>query len=71
MERLQALKVIVYMAAVLLVVELGMLVLMIRPTSFFLWGTLAVIAIICTYLIRLSLGLLAELKEREQNNNPK
>ncbi len=63
------LKTIVWMASALLVVELVMLIVMIRPHSFFIWATLAVIALMCLYLIRLSLGLIGELEERDQQRN--
>ena len=69
MEKLKMLRTIVWMASVLLLVELAMLVVMIRPTSFFVWATLAVIALMCVYLIRLSLGLIGELQNREKQDN--
>ncbi|MDL2319572.1 hypothetical protein LJC45_00360 [Alistipes sp. OttesenSCG-928-B03] len=65
MERLRTLTTIVWMIAGLLVLELGMLVVMFWPGSFYLWASIGIIAILCLYLVRLSLSLLAEQKKKE------
>lgn len=66
MDRFKGLTIVVYILAGLLVFKLGMLVVMLRPNSAQLWLSLAVLAIICLYLISLSLGLIKELKNKQK-----
>lgn len=64
MERFKRLKTIVYLLIFILVVEIGMLIMMIRPTTFQPWAAIGVIAVVCLYLGVLSLGLIKELNEK-------
>ena len=67
MERLKNLRTIVWLIAGIMALELGMLVVMLRPSSFFLWATLGLFALMCVYLVRLSLMLIRELEKKEQD----
>jgi hypothetical protein len=64
MERLKTLTTLVYLLAGLLLFELGFLVFQIRPQTLVLWVTLGAIVVVCLYLVRLALGLLKELKDK-------
>lgn len=64
MDRFQLLKTIVYILTGLLLFEIGMLIVMIRPTSFQPWAALGVIAVVCIYFSIMSLGLIKELKDK-------
>jgi ABC-type multidrug transport system permease subunit len=66
MERLKTLTTLVYLLAGLLVLELAFLIHLLRPQRMVLWMTLGAIAVVGIYLVRMSLGLLRELKEREE-----
>ena len=70
MEKLRNLRTIVWLIAGIMALELGMLVVILRPGSFFLWATLGLFALMCVYLVRISLMLIKELekKEKEQDN---
>ncbi len=67
MERLRNLRTVVWIIAGIVAVELGMLVVMLRPGSFFLWATLGLFALMCVYLVRICLVLIKELEKKEQN----
>lgn len=63
MERLKTLKSVVYVIAVILAIQLGLLIYIIRPSRFVLWSGFAVVTLMCIYLIRLSISVLNELIE--------
>lgn len=65
MERLRTLRTIILLIAGLLALELGMLVVMLRPGFFYLWASVGIIALLSAYLVRLSLMLVKELKQKE------
>lgn len=67
MERLRTLRTTVWLIAGIVALELGMLALMLRPGSFFLWAALGVFTLMCVYLVRISLVLIKELEKKEQN----
>ena len=67
MERLRNLRTVVWIIAGIVAVELGMLVVMLRPGSFFLWAALGLFALMCVYLVRICLVLIKELEKKEQN----
>jgi hypothetical protein len=50
-----------------LAVEFAMLIAIVRPSAVFLWATIAVIAVLCIFLIAICIGLLNELKESDKN----
>lgn len=64
MERFDSLKIVIWLIAVILLVEIGMLIATMRPSGFFQWATIIIIGVLMLYLVRLSLGLLSELKDR-------
>ncbi len=64
MDKLKFLRMIVTVLAVLLGVELVVLVMMIKPATPALWLTIGVIALVGIYLVRVSLGLIKELKDK-------
>ncbi len=66
MERLRTLKTLCITLLAVLVVELAFLVLQLRPASLTLWVTLAVIALSSLLLARMALGVIRELKERQE-----
>lgn len=65
MERLRNIRTNVWIIAGIVALELGMLVAMLRPDSFFLWATLGVFALMCVYLVRLCLMLVKELEKKQ------
>ncbi len=67
MERLRNLRTVVWIIAGIVALELAMLVAMLRPSSFFLWATLGVLALMCVYLVRICLVLIKESEKKEQN----
>lgn len=66
MERLKTFRTIIWLVAAIFVVEVGMLVVMLRPESAFLWMTIGIIALLGLYLIRLSLVMVKDLEEFEK-----
>lgn len=66
MERLKTFRTIIWLVAAIFVVEVGMLVVMLRPDSAFLWMTIGIIALLGIYLIRLSLVMVKDLEEFER-----
>lgn len=69
MENLQTLRKIVYTCAVLFAVQLIVLVVMVRPSTFYVWAALGVIALLCVYLVTISLHLLRELDEKRRKED--
>lgn len=69
MERFDSLKVIIWLITVIIVIEAIMLAVIMRPSTFFEWATIAIIVVLLLYLVRLSLGLLSELKDKHLKNN--
>ncbi len=67
MERLRNFRTIVWLIAGIVALELGMLAVILRPGSFYLWATLGVFALMCIYLVYLCLTLIKELEKKEQN----
>lgn len=65
MERLRTFRTIIWLIAGIVAIELGMLVVMLRPDSFFLWATLGLLAMMCVYLVRISLVLIKELEKKQ------
>lgn len=57
---------IVYTCAIIFAVQLGVFVVMLRPSTFYIWAGLAVMAILCLYLVRIALLLLDELDKRDR-----
>lgn len=70
MENAKKIKIIIGLLAGILVFELIMLLLILRPLTFFLGMTLGVILIVNIYLVVLSLSLL-KLLEKNKLSNPK
>ena len=66
MERLRTLKTLCITLLAVLVVELAFLVVQVRPAATTLWVTLAVIALSSLLLARMALGVIRELKERQE-----
>lgn len=66
MENLKAIRKIVYLCAVIFAVQIGIMILMLRPDSFFVWAGFGVLAVVCLYLIRISLLLLDEMGKRDK-----
>lgn len=64
MENPKLLRVIIYVLVVMLLLQLALLCVVLRPEGFFLWAILAVIAIICLYLAAISLGLIRMLLKK-------
>lgn len=69
MERLKTFRTVIWLIAGILILEVGMLIVMLQPDSAFLWMTIGIIALLCAYLVRLSLMFLGELKEFEEKKN--
>lgn len=67
MERLKTLKYVIWIAALLLVLQLSILIAVMFPLTNFLWLTVAVVAIVGLYLVRIALVLLGELEKKEKD----
>ncbi len=68
MERLRTLRSVVLICIVLLFAELGLLVWLVRPATFYVWSAFGVIALLCVYLARISLMMIRERQEQEKQN---
>ena len=66
MEKLKAIKSIIWIAGTLFFLQLVMFIIMLRPLNTYMWISIAVLAILGIYFIRVSLSLAKELKERMQ-----
>lgn len=71
MERLKTFRYIVWMAAVLLLVQLVMFVAVMFPLTTFLWLFVGVMAVLVLYLVRISLVLIGELEKKERDDGGK
>lgn len=68
MENAKKIKVVIGLLAGILVFEVFMLLIMLRPLTFYLGMTLGVILIVNIYLVALSLSLLKQLEKHKQSN---
>lgn len=68
MENAKKIKVVIGLLAGILVFEVFMLLIMLRPLTFYFGMTLGVILIVNIYLVVLSLSLLKQLEKHKQSN---
>ena len=66
MERSKQLRKIIFLLAAILICELLFLGYLLKPGSMFIWISIGVIAVVCLYLIVISLSLIKELNKTEK-----
>ncbi len=66
MERSKQLRKIIFLLAAILIFELLFLGYLIKPGSIFIWISIGIIAVVCLYLIVISLALIKELNKPEK-----
>lgn len=66
MERSKQLRKVIFLLTAILVLELVFLGYLVRPGSVFIWTSIGVIAVVCLYLIVISLALTRELNKTEK-----
>lgn len=64
MEKLKTIKSIIWIAGALFFIQLVMLAVVLNPSAPVIWLSLAVLAILGLYFIRVSLTLAKELRDR-------
>lgn len=69
MENAKKIKIVIGLSAGILVFEVIMLLLVLRPLTFYLGMTLGVILIVNFYLAALSLTLLKQLEKHNKSNS--
>ena len=66
MERYKQLRKVIFLLAAILILELVFLGYLVWPGSVFIWTSIGVIAVVCLYLIVISLALTRELNKTEK-----
>lgn len=65
MERFKTLRKVIWLAVILLFLQLVIMAVVMYPMATVLWLSLAIVAVLGLYLGRISLALLAELEKKE------
>lgn len=65
MERFKTLRKVIWLAVILLFLQLVIMAVALHPMATVLWLSLVIVAVLGLYLGRISLALLAELEKKE------
>ncbi len=71
MERFKTLRKVIWLAVILMFLQLVILVAVLFPLTTVMWMSVGILAVLTLYLGRISLALLAELEKKERDGGGK